>query len=307
MNDEKVRRLKKTIFKGGVAGLILLLAIVRCAFPAVDEQRLQVVDPGDSIYACAACDTIMPCDMIGGVAVAEAVNPTAQDVADVQPEQPSTKTKLAKLSGPMPVLGVAPQFSDAEGNRVKHKIYSVNSYAKAFPDLQDTQIRAAMEWGVQPVADRGQAELRKNELVFVGSNPYYCLDPTMSRSIPYLVPRAADLLQTIGRNFLDSLAVKHIPAHRIMVSSVLRTEDDVRRLRRGNVNASEQSCHRFGTTFDISYLRYKVVCPPGETRREVRNDSLLFVLSEVLNDIRSAGRCYVKYERKQSCFHITVR
>jgi prophage antirepressor-like protein len=34
---------------------------------------------------------------------------------------------------------------------------------------------------------------------------------------------------------------------------------------------------------------------------------LKWVLSEVLRDFREAGRCYVKYEVKQGCFHLTTR
>jgi len=41
--------------------------------------------------------------------------------------------------------------------------------------------------------------------------------------------------------------------------------------------------------------------------REVRNDTLKWVLSEVLRDMRQNGRCYIKYEVKQGCFHLTVR
>jgi hypothetical protein len=130
----------------------------------------------------------------------------------------------------------------------------------------------------------------------------------MRYSIPYLVPRASHLLSTIGRNYLDSLYVKGIPLHRIIVSSVLRTEADVARLRRRNPNATEQSCHRFGTTFDICYNRFSTVSPPdGPQRRTVRNDTLKWVLSEVLRDIREKELCYIKYEVKQACFHITVR
>jgi hypothetical protein len=158
------------------------------------------------------------------------------------------------------------------------------------------------------VADRQEAEHRKRDLLYVGFNPYYTIDPAMRSSIPYLVPRASQLLQYIGRRFLDSLAVKQIPLHTIIVTSVLRTEEDVVRLRRINGNASEQSCHRFGTTFDISYNRYHTVSPPGlPERRAVRNDTLKYVLSEVLRDARAEGRCYVKYEVKQGCFHVTVR
>lgn len=201
-----------------------------------------------------------------------------------------------------------PRFKDARGNALKNRIYSVSSYRECFSDLQDIQILAAQKWGVSPVKDRAEAERRKNELVFVGSNPYYTMDKRMARSIPYLIPRASDLLQRISRSFLDSLAIKGIPLHTLIVTSVLRTEDDVRILRQYNSNASEQSCHRFGTTFDISYSRYKTVRhPDGPERRAVRNDSLKWVLSEVLRDVREQGLCYVKHEVKQGCFHITVR
>ena len=80
------------------------------------------------------------------------------------------------------------------------------------------------------------------------------------------------------------------------------------KLRNFNANASSQSCHRYGTTFDISYNRYITVeDPDGSTRRKVRNDSLKWILSEVLRDLREMGACYVKYEVKQGCYHVTVR
>ena len=183
----------------------------------------------------------------------------------------------------------------------------VASYRTAFPDSNNVQLAAATKWGVRPVVDRDDAEARKKELVFMGASPYYAVDPLRS-SIPYLVPRAAFLVQDIGRAFYDSLYVKGVPFHKIIVTSAMRTENDVQKLRTRNKNATENSCHLYGTTFDIAYNRYKTVEPPeGPKRREVRNDTLKFVLSEVLSDFRQGGRCYVKYEVKQGCFHITVR
>lgn len=189
-----------------------------------------------------------------------------------------------------------------------HKLGGVHSYMTCFPDVQDVQIVSALKWGVLPVTDREEAEQRKSELVYIGADPYFCVDKNMSHSIPYLVPRAHDLLQNIGKSFLDSLYVRGIPLHRIIVSSILRTEKDVEKLRRRNGNASQQSCHRYGTTFDIAYNRYSTVShPDGPERRAVRNDTLKWVLSQVLRDLRADSLCYVKYERKQGCFHITVR
>jgi hypothetical protein len=189
----------------------------------------------------------------------------------------------------------------------KHRIMSVPSYKDAFPDMQDVQLASANKIGVKPVQDREEAENRKMELVFVGANPFFHIDRLRS-SIPYLVPQASVLLQDIGRNFFDSLQIKGVPLHKIIVTSVLRTKDDVNRLRGHNGNATENSCHLYGTTFDICYNRYITVSnPDGPVRRQVRNDTLKWVLSEVLRDMRDRHRCYVKYEVKQGCFHITAR
>ena len=188
-----------------------------------------------------------------------------------------------------------------------HRILSVPSYKVAFPDTNAVQLRAAQKWGVTPVKNRADAEARKKELVYIGSSPYYHVDP-LHQSIPYLVPRAAVLLQDIALAFFDSLYVKDVPLNRLIVTSVLRTQEDVARLRRFNGNATENSCHLYGTTFDICYNRYETVeSPDGPPRRQVRNDTLKYVLSEVLRDMREQGRCYIKYEVKQGCFHMTVR
>ena len=88
---------------------------------------------------------------------------------------------------------------------------------------------------------------------------------------------------------------------------MLRSKADVAKLRGKNQNATENSCHLFGTTFDVCYNRYKTVQAPGERRREVRNDTLKYILAEVLRDMREQNRCYIKYEVHQGCWHITVR
>ena len=70
-----------------------------------------------------------------------------------------------------------------------------------------------------------------------------------------------------------------------------------------NPNAVAVSTHQYGTTFDISYSRF--IRDQKENPRTFQNLSQL--LSEVLLEFQTQGRCYVKYEGKQSCFHITVR
>jgi hypothetical protein len=233
--------------------------------------------------------------LLAGVRVA--FPQVAESNADVSSETVVASAKPIEQSDVKPIGHISK----------KHRIFSVPNFKACFPDTQAVQLTAAMKYGVKRVKNREDAENRKNELVYVGANPYYHIDPLYS-SIPYLVPRAAVLLQDIGQAFFDSLYVKGIPLHRPIVTSVLRSEADVVKLRRHNGNATENSCHLYGTTFDICYNRYETVeNPNGPARRPVRNDSLKYVLSEVLRDMREQGRCYIKYEVKQGCFHMTVR
>lgn len=214
--------------------------------------------------------------------------------------------KRGAAANPISMDGGATVFYGKDGKECKNRIYSVPGFESSFPDQNDVQLLSAQKWGVKPVADSAEAAHNKRSLVYIGSNPYYFVD-RLRDSSPYLVPRAAVLLQDIGRNFFDSLQVKHIPLHKIIVTSVLRTKADVERLKRKNTNATQNSCHLYGTTFDVCYNRYKTVEAPGEHRREVRNDTLKWVLAEVLDDLRKQNRCYIKYEVHQGCWHLTTR
>lgn len=186
-------------------------------------------------------------------------------------------------------------------------IRGVVSYKRSFGDLNDVQLKAAHTWGITPLASREEAENMDGKLVHITDNEFYAVD-SLTHSVPYLVPRASALLDTIGANFLDSLTAKGLNPHKIIVTSVLRTENDVKRLRRRNGNASKNSCHFYGTTFDVSWKRFKKVeDEEGRPLQDVSADTLKLVLAEVLRDVRKADKCYIKYELKQGCFHITTR
>lgn len=190
-----------------------------------------------------------------------------------------------------------------------HNIRGVVSYKRSFNDLNDVQLATAKRIGIRPIASREEAEdeVESAYLERIASCERYDVD-SLTHSIPYLIPKASALLDTIGVNFLDSLKHKGLNPNKVIVTSVLRTKDDVKRLRRTNGNASLNSCHFYGTTFDISWKRFtKVEHPEGRPMQDVGADTLKLVLSEVLRDLRKADRCYVKYELRQGCFHITAR
>jgi hypothetical protein len=89
----------------------------------------------------------------------------------------------------------------------------------------------------------------------------------------------------------------------LVVTSVLRTQEDVNKLRQSNGNASANSCHRYGTTFDISWKRFR----HPETGVDHYEEAYKQTLAEVLHGYRTLGTCYIVYERRQACFHITAR
>lgn len=180
-----------------------------------------------------------------------------------------------------------------------------------FNDVQDVQIEAAMKNGIKHTIvnrDMAEEEVSKGELVFIDANPMFYMDD-LQHSIPYLVPKAYRLLNRIGVNFIDSLIHKNLPVHALVVTSVLRTQKDISNLQKWNGNATTNSGHLFATTFDISWRSFKEigVDPQGDSHSMEREIALKNTLGEVLRDLRYEGRCYVKHEQKQSCFHITVR
>ena len=127
----------------------------------------------------------------------------------------------------------------------------------------------------------------------------------LEHSLPYLTTNAAEELNRIGEGFADILERNGCPHYRFIVTSVTRTDASVRNLQRsGNINATSNSAHRYGTTFDITYRRFDKNDRSADYMTE---DNLKLALGQVLLNEQRAGRIYVKYEYKQACFHITSR
>lgn len=270
------RKITKNNFLLGFMAVTSCLAVVRLLFPSIANGKTGLNSDSLQIENNVT-ETLTAFGIDGG-------------------KDDSLKVVQQSYVSPLPLT----TFYDAKGEILKHRIRGVVDYDESFPDSQSVQLESALKYAVRAVENRVDAESRKKELVYVGSNPFFEVKK-LHNSVAYLVPRASFLLQDIGRNFFDSLQIKHIPLNKIIVTSVLRTKEDVAALQKRNGNATENSCHLYGTTFDIAYNKYSAITRP------VRDDTLKWVLSEVLNDLRKQGRCYIKYEKRQGCFHITVR
>lgn len=130
-------------------------------------------------------------------------------------------------------------------------------YASLFNDQNGVQLKSAARFGIKrTLKDRKEANGVKDGLVHIKDNSHYSI-VKLTHSIPYLTDGAAELLDMIGKNFLDSLESKGLNPNRIIVTSVLRTQEDIKKLQKsGNPNAVSNSAHCYATTFDITYARY---------------------------------------------------
>lgn len=257
--------------------IVIILSIVKCVHPEITQPNIHL------------SEAVTPCDTVA--------------------EEPEIEDSIIQHARMVDSIMMRPRkplvLLRPDGKPVRNRIVSVPSFAQAFPDLNDLQLTTARRLGISCIKDRKDAQKHLDKLVYIGDNPFYVVEE-LTQSVPYLVPRAAVLLNEIARAFTDSLVVKGQPSYKLIVTSVLRTQSDVKRLRRVNCNASENSCHVHGTTFDISYNRFMRILPGGESRIEWVTNAKS-ILAEVLDDQRKLGTCYVKYEYRQACFHITAR
>ncbi len=190
-----------------------------------------------------------------------------------------------------------------ERKPVKNIRYT-GSYTRDFNDKNDLHLQAAQGIGVTPVASREEAEKHKKKLKEITSTDAYEVIE-LTHSIPFLVPKAADLLNKIGENFCDSLKSLHAPCYKLRITSILRTSEDITKLRKKNVNSTQNSAHLYGTTFDIAWNKY--IKTDNKDTLTLTPEQLKMVLASVLRDLKKENTCYIKHEKKQGCFHITAR
>lgn len=193
------------------------------------------------------------------------------------------------------------KIPSGERHHARIRVNSVGKLWEVFNDSNKYQYMHAERLGIDPIVTLRDCYYTRRPLIKIESCDAYYVD-SLSHSVAYLVPEAANLLKQIGYSFIDSLASRGGDGYRVKVTSLLRTPMHVKRLRRVNVNSTDSSTHQFGTTFDISWSKFV----PADTNRTIHEGDLKNLLAEVLNDLRNEGRCMVKYERKTACFHITA-
>jgi len=203
---------------------------------------------------------------------------------------PSTEKKLETLTEPK-VIGTirVDKYSDLNAIHLK---YAKANGIKGFKS--DKEFKANIKKLV-----------KDGDLVKIENCNYYVVDK-LTHSHPYLTPKAAELLEEIGKRFQKKLEENNLKKSYYQVTSLLRTGQSQRRLSHSNTNASTNSSHLYGTTFDITYAR--VFRKPKLLRElEVADGPAIKLLSETIGELRKEKRCVVVTERQERCFHITVR
>lgn len=190
------------------------------------------------------------------------------------------------------------------GTRIDYPGRSIN-YAAKFNDKNALHLEVAAQKGLSAVPENREAvDAMRSRMVKVKNGKNYLVDP-LTHSVPYLCPGAARELDAIGEAWADILKRNGLPHYKFILTSILRTQEDVNKLQRsGNVNAASNSAHCYGTTFDITYSRFEKA---DNSDTYAVEDNLKLALAQVLLNEQRAGHIYVKYEHKQACFHITSR
>lgn len=287
-----------------------ILAVLRHAFniriPSYDSLTANATA---SVDTAVAEEAVVPSEVL----TEENSEEEEANILEELEETEMTETDLAEaaIADSVELSDSLPTDTNVNRNTYLYKLSGkVWSYMECFPDTQEQHVSAALKNGIKPVESHAAilSLARRQKLVSIMDSPFFVVEK-LDYSMPYLVPKAKDLLTEISVNFLDSLRSKGLQLFLPIITSVTRTTADVEKLRRRNRNATDNSCHSYGTTFDITYSRYMPLTgipTPVDSATWQRGEYKL-CLAEVLYDLRSKGKCYVKHERRQPCFHITVR
>ncbi|REG83359.1 DUF5715 family protein [Algoriphagus antarcticus] len=118
----------------------------------------------------------------------------------------------------------------------------------------------------------------------------------LTHSHPYITPYSKIVLEGLGQAFQTQTDKDSF----FTITSVTRTPEQQTSLKRRNRNATSGiSSHSYGVSFDISYIRFNG--KKGSNRAAQKK------LEMILNEFQESDKIFFIKERKQSCYHITVR
>lgn len=183
--------------------------------------------------------------------------------------------------------------------------YNQKDFSRRLNDRLVDYASAAKQRGIVPCSN--DADIRDRvaagKLVKVTGGKNYAVD-RLTHSSPYLTRDTRKLLEEIARRFRQKTSDKKLYGTKLIVTSMTRKTESIRRLRRNNSNASVNSPHQYGNAFDITYKRFIV------KKLSMTNCDHKFMkeaLAEIILQMKKEGKCWATYERSQNCFHVVAR
>jgi hypothetical protein len=189
-------------------------------------------------------------------------------------------------------------------------------------DVNAEQLAVAQSGGVRASGEGDVARLRRTgRLVELEDTTSYWVLRDLTHSVPLSTPSARGMLLEASRRFQARMEEMGLPRFRLTVTSVLRTDESQASLRQSNANAAAGvSTHEYGTTMDISHIRFAPpAAAPGlppelaqlqdslmEDVAKRHASALQGELGRVLGEMRREGKVKVMMERQQPVYHTTV-
>ena len=164
-------------------------------------------------------------------------------------------------------------------------------------DSYEEHLSTATLMGIGLIEDEEQLQklVASGALVEASSGAGYQVSD-LTHSHPYFSLHTKNILEEIGQTF----ETMNGRGNYMMVTSATRTMAQQKKLSRRNRNATKgESSHSYGVSFDISYVRFN-----GEKNydRQAQKD-----LEAVLKHFQKENKIFVIKERRQACYHVTVR
>jgi hypothetical protein len=129
--------------------------------------------------------------------------------------------------------------------------YKQKDFSRKLNDKIVDYLASAKLKGITPCKDESDLRNRISEgkLVKVSSGSSYIIEK-MTFSYPFITGESKMLLDEIARRLNEKCTQKGLNGVKFYITSMTRRIDNVKNLRRYNGNASENSPHLFGNTFD---------------------------------------------------------
>jgi len=183
--------------------------------------------------------------------------------------------------------------------------YDQAIYSRKLKDILTDYIEESSVSGISKCSSKRELlkKARDGELCRIRNGRGFEVED-LSYSYPFLTKKGKALLKEIGKKFREKVSGTRLRGSDFKITSMTRTTEILVRLRKLNSNASVNSPHFYGNTFDISYVRFS---SPKWFITDCDKYFLKETLAQIIWQLREEKRCWATYEIKQGCFHVVAR